>query len=167
MGTPIGPLKYRLGPNKKIVDRRRKVMRLRFVKRWPIDQIAEVLQVSPRTIERDIQAIVECGCKIGADAMQEPLEQTVWEIMENYHERQMLRWQEFANAKDPKVKANILNDIGSEEERHYKLLQSMGVVLKAPEKLDVREVQTWADLAAMVEAVADEQDNAGGGEKTP
>jgi predicted DNA-binding transcriptional regulator YafY len=141
-------------------------MRLRFVKRWPIGQIAEMLQVSIKTIERDIQAIVECGYKIGADAMQEPLEQTVWEIMENYQERQMLRWQEFANAKDSKVKANILNDVGAEEERHYKLLQSMGVVLKTPEKLDVREVQTWADLAAMVEAIADEQNNDGGGENS-
>jgi hypothetical protein len=139
-------------------------MRLRFVKRWPLEQIAEVLQVSLRTIERDIQVIVECGCAIGTDVMQEPLEQTVWEIMENYHERQMLRWQEFANAKDPKVKTGILNDVGTEEERHYKLLQSMGVILKAPEKLDVREVQTWADLAAIAGAVADEQDNTGGGE---
>ncbi len=154
--------RYKLGPNKKINDRRKKVLRLRFVKRWPVDQIAQVLDVSKRTVERDIEAIAEYGREIGTDVMKEPIEKTVWEIMENYHERQMLRWQEFANTKDTKIRAGILNDISNEDERHYKLLQSMGIVKKAPERLDVREVQSWADIAAMIEAGEDEQNNEGG-----
>ncbi|MDI3548144.1 MAG: hypothetical protein PWR10_1796 [Halanaerobiales bacterium] len=152
--------RYRLGPNRKIIERRKKVMRLRFVKRWPIDQIAQVLDVSKRTIERDIQAIAEYGQAKGQDIMKQPLEKTVWEIVENHHERQMLRWQEYANAKDPRVKASILNDIGAEEEKHYKLLQSLGVVYKAPEQAVVT-TETWEDrirrLRAEREAMVEDQ----------
>ncbi len=126
----------------------------------------QVLGISEKTLERDLKAIGDYGQIFGAELMRESVEQTLWKITENYQERQMLRWQEVANAKEPKVKASILNDVSAEEHQYYKLLQSMGVVLKAPEKFDVRQVQSWADIAAMVEAVADEQDNPGTGKST-
>lgn len=136
--------KYQLGPNKKIIERRKKVMRLRFVKRWPIDQIAQVLGVSVKTIERDIKAIVEHNNLVARDDLKQPVERTLWEATLNYHERQMLRWQEFANAKDPGVKNRILRDIQADEEQHYKLLQSLGVVERVPEQAVVT-TESWED----------------------
>ncbi len=104
--------------------------------------------------------IGEFGRQFGAEMMREPVEKIVWEIVENHQERQLLRWQEYSNTKDARLRAGILNDIADDEERYWKLLQSMGVVFKAPEKLDVREVQTWADLAAMIDEHRDERRSA-------
>lgn len=136
--------KYQLGSNKQIIDRRKKVMRLRFVKRWPIDQIAQVLSVSTRTIERDIKAIVEHNNLVARDELKQPVERTLWEATANYHERQMLRWQEFANAKSPGVRNRILRDIQADDEQHYKLLQSLGVVEKVPDQ-SVVTTETWEE----------------------
>ena len=150
--------KHQLGPNRKIVDRRKKVMRLRFVKRWPIDQIAQVLDVSPRTVDRDIKAIVEHNNIAARDELSQPVERTLWEATENYHERQMLRWQEFSNAKDPGVKNRILRDIQADDEQHYKLLQSLGVVERVPDQA-VLTTESWEErvrrLRSEREAVAE------------
>lgn len=150
--------KHQLGPNRKIIDRRKKVMRLRFVKRWPIDQIAQVLDVSTRTIERDIKAIVEHNNIVARDELSQPVERTLWEATENYYERQMLRWQEFANAKDPGIKNRILRDIQADDEQHYKLLQSLGVVERVPDQAVVT-TESWEErvrrLRSEREAVAE------------
>ncbi|WP_422444348.1 hypothetical protein [Thermoanaerobacterium sp. DL9XJH110] len=114
------------------------------MKHWPVDQIANVLGVSISTIERDIQAVEEYGQQYGADLMREPLEKTIWKITENYQERQMLRWQEFANAKSPVDKARILRDIQAEDQQYYETMQSLGAVYKAPEQAVVT-TESWED----------------------
>jgi UV DNA damage repair endonuclease len=82
------------------------------------------------------------------------VERTLWEITMNYHERQMLRWQEYANAKEARVKASIINDVSADEERHYKLLQSMGVVSRAPEKIALHHSGGSGDLFERIEKYA-------------
>lgn len=125
----------RLGATKKTVERRKKVMRLRFVKRWPVEQIAQVMEVSTRTIERDLQAIREYNNSRAMDELKQPAEQIIWETTLNYHERQMLRWQEFSNCKDTGVRNRILRDIQQDEESYYKFLQSLGILERVPERL--------------------------------
>ncbi len=137
--------KKKLGSTPEIIERRKKVMRLRFIKRWPVEQIANVFGVTERTIYNDIQAITEYGnTEMARDELKQPIERTLWEASINYQERQMLRWQEYANAKHPLIKAKIINDIQNEEAQYYKLLQSLGVVEKVPEQTVVTNV--WSDL---------------------
>ncbi len=128
------------------------------MKHWPKEQIASVLGVSERTIERDIQAVEEYGRQYGAEVLREPLEKTIWKIDENYRERQMLRWQEYANAKDPAVKNRILRDIQAEDQQYYETMQSLGVVYKAPDQAVVT-TESWEDrikrLRAEREAAAE------------
>lgn len=129
---------YVLGKTPKVIKRRKKVLRMRYVRYWPIEQIAGALKVGVRTVERDLQAIEEYGQHIGADVMKESAEKTVWRILENYRERQMLRWQEITTAESQRIKAGLINDVASDEERHFKLLQSIGVVPKAADKIEAK-----------------------------
>lgn len=88
---------------------------------------------------------------VARDDLKQPVERTLWEATLNYHERQMLRWQEFANAKDPGVKNRILRDIQADEEQHYKLLQSLGVVERVPEQAVVT-TESWEDRIRRLQA---------------
>jgi DNA-binding transcriptional MocR family regulator len=132
------------GPTRKIIERRKKVMRLRFVKRWPIEQIATALQVSESTIVRDIKAIIEHNNIEARNELKEPVERTLWEARINYYERQMLRWQEYANTDNPIVRNRILRDIQNDEEQYLKLLQSLGVVERKPDETLVTN-ESWED----------------------
>jgi len=146
---------WKLGPNPQVIERREKVLRLRFIKWWPIAQIAQVLGVSDTTIGNDIKFIKEHGiATVRRDDLSQSIERTLWEASVNFRERQMLRWQEYANAKHPLVKTKIINDIQAEEAQYYKLLQSLGVVEKIPDQTVVTNV--WSDLvrAADEEGVA-------------
>ncbi len=136
--------RWPFGKKREIIERRKKVLRLRFIKQWPTDQIASVLRVSVSTIERDIKAIEEYGQQYGANLMQETHQKIIWQITENYQERQMLRWQEFANAKDPATKNRILRDIQAEEKQYIETMQSLGAMYKAPEETVVTQ-ETWEE----------------------
>ena len=148
-----------LGTKPDILERRQMVARLKFVKRWTNEQICTVLKISNKTLTRDLGLIKAYGEDKGKDIMEEPLERILWELKENYNERQQLRWQEFSNAKKPNEKVRILNDIQAEEQQFNKMLQSMGVIYQAPEKVDLRNVESWADLANL----ADETDHEAAG----
>jgi transposase len=128
--------KFTLGPNKDIIDRRTQVARLRFVRRWPIEQIAKALNVSDATVERDLKAIMEYGAHVGTDIMKESTEKIVWEITSNFHERQMERWQQYTTQTNAGLKRRLLNDVRDDEEQYYKLMQSLGAVYQKPEELE-------------------------------
>jgi IS30 family transposase len=130
--------------SQKVAERREKVLRLYFVRQWTQKDIAKALGVTRSTVDRDIHYLREYGHAIGGDLISRSIENTAFELQEKYEERQRLRWQEYSNAPG-KQKAIILNDIAFDEERHLKMMQSLGVVTKAPEKVDLA-VNTWLDI---------------------
>ncbi|OPY64094.1 MAG: Sigma-70, region 4 [Pelotomaculum sp. PtaU1.Bin065] len=159
---------------KAVSERRMKVMRLRYVKKWPVEEIARALGVSPKTISRDEQFIQEYGKACGGDLMAKAIEQLIWEFDLNYRERQMERYIELGNCQskqrpDPKdpsktvtvpgnpaLRRRILNDIAEEDERYIKVMQSIGAVPKVPDKIETREVESWADLAKRAAEVVEQ-----------
>lgn len=127
--------RYLLGPSQKVVERRKKVMRLRFVKRWPLEQIAKALGVSITTVRRDERVICQYGKVQGQDVMKKALEELVWELEMNFQERMMERHIEYSNAnasKNQALRRKILNDMAEDTERHLKMLQSIGAAPLRP-----------------------------------
>jgi hypothetical protein len=148
-----------------VIKRREKILRAYYVHRWSARQIAEVLSIPEGTVENDLRAIRAYGQKIGDQAMQVPLENTIFELQTAYNERQSLRWQQFHNEtdiwdrKDPvnpklihkadnRLRAQLLNNIAEEEREFIKVMQTLGGVHKEPDKLQVEE--SWADIAGDV-----------------
>jgi transposase len=131
--------------NPKVAERREKVLRLYFIRQWTQKDIAKALGVARSTIDRDIHYLREYGHAIGGDLINRSIEDTAFELQEKYEERQRLRWQEYSSAQGAKQRAIILNDIAFDEERHLKMMQSLGVVSKAPEKVDMT-VNSWLDI---------------------
>jgi len=146
----------RLGADDRTHDRRVKVARLRWVQKWTITQIAQALDTPERTIYRDLAKIREINAK--AREKRGTLKQdtnTVLAQLEMTHaERQRERWQEYHNNKNnPALRRRLLNDIAEEEERFVKLLQSMGVVEKAPDEVNVNQTtETWKERIARLKA---------------
>jgi hypothetical protein len=159
------------GPNKTVIDRRRKVLRLRYVKRYKAEDIAEMLDISMATVGRDIVAIRKYALEQGGEAMQLPVEEVVFELCLNYDERQTYRWQEYstlgpkfqtetdpATGKQetkqthvgyPRIRTDLLVQIQADETEHVKTLQSLGALPKVADKHEVEEKMDWATLAAL------------------
>jgi hypothetical protein len=150
--------RYTLGPSKKMQERRAKVLRLRYIRKWPEEQIAQALGISKATVERDIKALHEYGLDRGLALIQKPVEQAIFEIQAAYEERQRERWNEYTKAgetetetvttgkkksevviipKNPVLRRRILNDIANEDEFFIKAMQSLGVLPKSPEQLEL------------------------------
>lgn len=120
-------------------------MRMYFVRRWPVQEIAKALKVSEKTVRADLNYIKKYGKTVGDDLLARDHAMVIFELQAKYDERQMLRWQEFQTTKDSKQRSFLLNDIAFDEERHLKMLQSIGAIKKEAETLDLH-VTSWVDI---------------------
>lgn len=138
----------RFSPLDDIHERRVKVMRLRWVQHFSVSQIAQILGEGERTIYRDLAAIRKVndskrkkgGIKINTNAV-------LAQLQAAHAERQRERWQEYHNnKKDNALRRRLLDDIHRDEETHIKLLQSMGIIDKAAENMNINATtETWAE----------------------
>lgn len=149
-------------------ERRVKVMRLRWVQGFTIDQIVQALGSNERTIYRDLAAIKKKNEKEREkDGLKLKTDTVVAKLELAHNERQRNRWQEYHNNKaNPALQRRILNDITDDEEKHLKMLQSLGVIDKVPEKIE-QTTETWAQRmkrlraerqAAIQEMTEDQED---------
>lgn len=162
----INEMKF--SPIPEVHDRRVKVMRLRWVQGFTVDQICQALNQAERTIYRDLKAVrtknekerEKDGLKLKTDTVVARLEMA-------HSERQRNRWQEYHNSKsNPGLQRRLLNDITDDEEKHLKMLQSLGVIDKIPDKIEQTN-ETWAQRmkrlkterqAAIKEMTEDQED---------
>jgi len=72
-----------------------KVARLRFVQHWTVEEIAQTLEVSPRTIERDLQAIRRKQRARAKRELAHVVDDIASDLQLSYDEKMKRLWQEF------------------------------------------------------------------------
>lgn len=133
-------------------NRRLKIARLRWVRRFTISQIVESLDVPLRTVQRDMAAVRKANAAARKAVGFKKDTATVQAELELAHaDRQRERWQEYHSTKDAGLKRRLLNDIAADEEAHLKALQSLGVVDKAAESVNL-VTETWPEKIARMRA---------------
>lgn len=167
----------RYSRNALIDERCRKVMRLRLVQKWSIDQIARALGVGEKTVRRDLERIRAKMIEHAERNMRKSVEET-YAAAEAAHEDRMQRlYQELASVKagpavvtDPKsgearvvayvteaeaakARAAILKAIREEERSWQEFCQSIGVMHKEPERRqEVPATETWEERVRRLRA---------------
>lgn len=140
-------LEIKFSPKPEVHERRQKVMRLRWVQNLTIEQICQLLGEGERTIYRDLEAIRKANAEARKQkGLKQDTNTVVAQLQVNYAERQRNRWQEFhSHPKDTVLRRRLLDDIHKDEETHMKLLQSMGVIEKVADNLNLTSTtETWA-----------------------
>jgi len=122
-----------MGTNKEIEIRREKVAIL-TLQGFSASQIAKVLKVTPRTIEKDRENHRKNWTK---KFKKEPFEKVLYSFSMQNDAVCKKAWKILENSSDEKIKIKCLNTIDRCAERNVKILQSLGVVDQAPDKLEL------------------------------
>lgn len=122
-----------MGTNKEIAIRREKVAAL-TLQGFSASQIAKVLKVTSRTIEKDRENHRKNWTE---KFKKEPFEKVLYSFSMQNDAVCKKAWKILEDSSEEKIKVKCLNTIDRCAERNVKILQSLGVVDQAPDKLEL------------------------------
>lgn len=141
-----------MGTNAEIKIRRDKVAAL-TLQGYSAEQIAKVLKVTSRTIEKDREMHRKNWVQ---NFRKEPFEQALYKFSRQNDAVCKKAWTILEDTKDEKVKVRCIEAIDRAGERHVRILQSMGIIEHAPEKVELSgqvDVQRIVDIVKGVKDV--------------
>jgi transposase len=122
-----------------VLQRRRQVERY-VLRRVSPAEISTLLQVSLRTVYRDLQALRRQRGKRLAPARE--LKEAVEDMVSLYHERQRALWLQLSEERNGAVRLGILRALREEDAQILEVLQSLG---QLPKEADRVRVESWED----------------------
>jgi len=108
------------------------IRRMFFIQKLEIEEIAEALDISTKTVRRVLYHIK----KQSKTMIQQDIESKrdmldfLWEMQGNYKERIRKLWNGYKKCNEEIEKMEILREIRQQEKQHFDMLQSVGILPK-------------------------------------
>jgi len=110
---------------------------------FPAQKIADKLDVSLRTIQRDIDDLKE---EIAEKLEEEPIEEILFEMDSQLESIKEEYWKMYHQTKQDTVRISALNNLRSILSDRVKILQRLGIIREEPEKLEIKGAMDLADI---------------------